>query len=252
MHNSERVDQVGVQTSRQSGFRIRRPVCWRTEDCWGRCRDETPRALRRHAHPCFRAVARRTPSPATRRRSSSATSASSAAAHRGSEQRRPRSKALSQFLYPGSGDVPIGSPLEIGVKDSEIFHDRLALLEARHPFLGAALGHRLFEILHAERLEALDERRADQTLLIGAVTAIACARPPSAKAVHYVRIDLITVHYLVRLVLDLWGLAVLRRGVERQDRAGQEHTRQLLQRDTDKHHFCLRNRQEVLTLGPGS
>src|ERR1700686_263142 len=94
--------------------------------------------------------------------------------------------------------------------------------------------------------------RADQALLICAVTAIACACPPSAKAVHYVCIDFITVHYLVRLVLVLWGLVFLRSGVERQDRAGQEHPRQFLQRDTDKHYFCLRNWREVLTLGPGS
>ena len=67
------------------------------------------------------------------------------------------------------------------------------------PFVEPAVAHGFDEILLAERLQAFQKRRPDHTLLIGAVTAVARACAPGAKAVHRVGIHLVAVRDGVQL-----------------------------------------------------
>src|SRR5450432_4691965 len=85
---------------------------------------------------------------------------------------------LLQLLHLGPRDIAARSPLEVRIQAIGVPHDHRAGLEARHPFFETAFGNGLDEILLAEHLEALDQRRADQALLIRPVTAIARSGPP--------------------------------------------------------------------------
>src|SRR5271169_3040731 len=79
-----------------------------------------------------------------------------------------------------------------------MLHDHRAGLEAWHALFESPFGNRLDEILLGERLEAFDERRADEPLLVGAMATVAGGGAPGPKAIHRVGIDHVTVDYLIR------------------------------------------------------
>ncbi len=78
-----------------------------------------------------------------------------------------------------------------------------------HALVEPTVAHGLDEVFLAERLHAFQQRRPDQPLLIGAVTAIARAGAPGAKAVHGVGIDLVAVDHRVQLAVAAAGGFVL-------------------------------------------
>ena len=89
---------------------------------------------------------------------------------------------------------PSDRPFRYAYRLSMLSMTILLLDEADHAFVEPAVAYRLDEVFLAERLEAFQERRPDQALLVGAVTAVARGRAPGAKAVHRVGIHLVAVH----------------------------------------------------------
>src|SRR5207248_11758439 len=120
--------------------------------------------------------------------------------------------SLFQLFNVGLLDIAVGTPLEIRVQSVQIVHDHFARLEARHPFLESTVGHGLDEVLLAQRLEALDERWSDETLLIRSMAAIAGAGAPGTKSVHRIGIDLHAIDDLVGFVSARRCALVLRKG----------------------------------------
>src|SRR5437764_14057876 len=115
-----------------------------------------------------------------------------------------------QLLHVCLLDVAIRSPFKIRIESIGILHDHRAGLEARHSLVQPPFGDGLYEVRLAEGLEALEQRRTDEPLLIGAVTTIASRRPPGAKAVHGNRINLDAVDDLVGMIRCRGLILVLR------------------------------------------
>src|SRR5207244_6119109 len=92
-------------------------------------------------------------------------------------------RSLLEFFYLGARDVAVRAALEVRVQVVEVVHHRLARRKAYHSLVEAAVSHRLNEVLLADRLEAFQQRRPDETFLIRAMAAIARRCAPCAKAV---------------------------------------------------------------------
>src|SRR5207244_1146236 len=73
--------------------------------------------------------------------------------------------------------------------------------EAGHALVETAFAHGLQEVILAQGLEAVDQRRADHAFLVGAVAAVAGGAAPGAKALHGVGIDLVPIHHGVERFL---------------------------------------------------
>src|SRR5207248_368834 len=106
--------------------------------------------------------------------------------------------SLFQFLNARLRDVAVRPSLEVGIETVGIVHDRLAGLEAWHPFVQPSLGNDLDEIFLAERLHTFKKRRPNESLLVGTVTAVTCGGTPGSKAVHRVWIDLDAIDDFIR------------------------------------------------------
>src|SRR5262252_9115 len=95
-------------------------------------------------------------------------------------------------------DRAIGSAFEVVVQVVQVCHHGRTRLEARHALFETAIGHRLLELVGRQNLQCFDQRGADQSFLIGAVTAVARGSAPGVKAFKRMRIDLVAVDDLVR------------------------------------------------------
>ncbi len=114
-----------------------------------------------------------------------------------------RKRALGSIIHCFSSSTfarlisPFERPFKVGVQIVDVVHDDLAAGETHHAFVEPTVAHGLDEFFLAERFHALEQRGADQPLLIGAVTAIAGGGTPGTKAVHGLRIDLVAIDHRV-------------------------------------------------------
>src|SRR5262249_24480728 len=151
-----------------------RPRDWRREGCSG------PRTRAAPARPPPR------PAAPTRRGT------------RARERRRRREASFRILEVDVAGlNGAVGTPLQVRVKPVEVLGDHLAAVEVRHALLGAAFHQRLLELVLGKPLQAFEEGRSDQALLLRSVTALAGERAPGPPAVERRLVDLVAVHDLV-------------------------------------------------------
>ena len=73
------------------------------------------------------------------------------------------------------------------------------------PLSRPAVTHGLDELFLGQRLQAVDQRRADQAFLVRAVAAVAGGLAPGAEALHRVLVDLVAVDHRVQRRLGVLG-----------------------------------------------
>src|SRR5947209_2828329 len=168
MHSSSPAGPASARTDRRCGFRSPHRRSSRTAGCSGRCTDETR---------CATAGPAPTPQPSRRPRARSPDKRRAASALRVTPSRL-------QLFHLRARNVAVRPALEVRVEIVEVVHDGLAGGEAHHALFEPAVAHGLDEVVLAERLQAFNERWADQAFLVGAVATIACSRPPCPEALH--------------------------------------------------------------------
>src|ERR1700674_2695512 len=105
---------------------------------------------------------------------------------------------LFDLLYLGSGNFAVRATLEIRIQVIDVVHDILARFPGRHPFFDPAFDDSFDNIFLWQRLQALDQRRPDQTFLVRTMTTIAGRCAPGAKAFHRVVIDLVAINHSIK------------------------------------------------------
>src|SRR5262245_34729213 len=80
-------------------------------------------------------------------------------------------------------DLAIGTTFQIGVQTFPVLVDHLAGIERRHPLLRTAIHDRGMEIFLRQYFQRFDQRRTHQSLLFGAVAALASQGSPGFPAV---------------------------------------------------------------------
>jgi hypothetical protein len=101
----------------------------------------------------------------------------------------------------GARDGAVRASLQICVQVVHVLHHVRAVAETLHAFVEAAITHGLDELFLAQGFQAVDERRSDQALLVGAVATVARGLAPRAKALQGLRIDFVAVDDGIELVL---------------------------------------------------
>src|SRR5579883_140865 len=87
--------------------------------------------------------------------------------------RPPSLLALSDRMQISWQDITVRAPLEVGVQVLPVPLDHRHPAEVRHAHVDDAMGDDLVELILGDLLQLLDQRRAHQTLLLGAMTALA-------------------------------------------------------------------------------
>jgi hypothetical protein len=82
-----------------------------------------------------------------------------------------RIRSFVERLQIARIDLAVGAPLQIRIKVFPILLHHLARTEVAHTLVDASAEYGAMKFAFIERFECVDQRRADEAFLLGAVTA---------------------------------------------------------------------------------